>query len=75
MSDPIALLATPAAIIALVNLGKRAGLSGPLAALVAVLLGVALGVADWAFAAADWWGEGSTLPTRALHRDHRYAYL
>ena len=55
MTDTIALLATPAAIIAMVNLAKRAGLSGPMAAVVAVILGVALGVADWAFAAADWY--------------------
>lgn len=23
----------------------------------------------------DWRGEGSTLPTRALHRDHRYMHI
>lgn len=45
----LALLATPAAILALVNLAKRFGVSGAWSALLAVILGVALSVSDLAF--------------------------
>lgn len=50
----IVMLATPLVVVALVNLAKRAGLSGsgPLAGL-AVLLGVALGLADYGFLTAE----------------------
>ena len=45
-------LATLPAILALVNLGKRFGLSGPWSALAAVILGVALSMAEQAWGAS-----------------------
>ena len=44
--DTVALLATPLAILGLINLAKGLGLPTTLAAPLAVVLGVALGLAD-----------------------------
>lgn len=49
--EALATLATVPAILALVNLGKRFGLTGPWAALAAVILGVVLSVFDVLFGA------------------------
>jgi len=45
----LTLLATPLVVLALVNLGKSLGVTGRWSALLAVLLGVALAVADYVF--------------------------
>jgi hypothetical protein len=54
MPDFIILILTPAAILALVNLAKRLGLSGAWSALLAVILGIALHLAVWYWGAETW---------------------
>ena len=56
----ITLLATPAAVLALVNLAKRFGITGPWATLLAVLLGVGLTVADYLLGADALYGAIAT---------------
>lgn len=54
--DPALTIATVPAILAVVNLIKRlAPRLGAWAALVAVVLGVTFSVAQWAWAAEEWW--------------------
>lgn len=53
--DPVTTLLTVPGIVALVNLGKRFGLSGPWAALAAVLLGVGLALFQYAAGAQGWY--------------------
>lgn len=48
--DPITLIATVPAIVALVNLGKKLGLTGNSSAVLAVCLGVVINVANTTFA-------------------------
>ena len=55
MPDFITTLATVPAIVALTNLGKRLGLPSRAALLLAVLLGVGLSLAQWAWAGAGWY--------------------
>lgn len=50
--EPVIILATAPAIVALVNLCKRFGLTGAWSALVAVVLGVALAVGDYLWGAS-----------------------
>lgn len=54
--DPIITLATPAAILAVVQLGKDLGLTGKASLVAAVLLGVAFSVAEFYFGAAPVYG-------------------
>lgn len=51
--NTIALLATPAAILAIVNLARRIGMPTSWALLLAVLLGVVFGVSDFLFSASE----------------------
>jgi hypothetical protein len=53
--EVVTLLATIPAILALVNLGKRFGLTAKWATLAAVLLGVGLNLADYALAGTGWY--------------------
>jgi len=53
--ETITILATIPAILALTNLAKSLGLAGRWSALLAVLLGVGLNVADWALAGQGWY--------------------
>lgn len=55
MPDPILTLASVPAIIALTNLAKGLGLNGRWSALLAVVLGVALNLAAWAWAGQAWY--------------------
>ena len=55
MPDFITTLATVPAIVALTNLGKRLGLPSRAALLLAVLLGVGLSLAQWAWAGLGWY--------------------
>lgn len=48
-------LATIPAILALTNLAKRLGLTGTGAVAVAVVLGVAITLAEHAWSASEWW--------------------
>ena len=48
-------LATLPAILALTNLAKRLGLTGTVSAAVAVVLGVAITLAEHAWSASEWW--------------------
>lgn len=59
MIDPITSLVTVPAIVALTNLIKSLGIGGKWSALVAVALGVALSVADYALAGTGWWNAAS----------------
>ena len=54
MIDLVTGIATVPAILALVNLSKSFGVTGKWAALVAVLLGVGINLAQWAWADAAW---------------------
>ena len=61
MTDMITLIATVPAILALVNLAKSFGVVGKWSALLAVVLGVGLQLADYAFltdtqSASGWYG-------------------
>lgn len=61
MTDMITLIATVPAILALVNLAKSFGVVGKWATLLAVVLGIGLQLADYAFltdnqSAAGWYG-------------------
>ena len=53
-------IATVPAIVALVNLGKRFGLDGKWAILLAVALGVLLSLAMWAWSDEPWFGAASS---------------
>lgn len=53
--DTVTLIATVPAIVALVNLAKRFGVRDHYATLTAVLLGVGLNVADYAWSDAGWY--------------------
>lgn len=48
-------LATIPAILALTNLAKRLGLTGTVSVAVAVVLGVAITLAEHAWSASEWW--------------------
>uniref|UniRef100_A0AAU8B4C7 Holin n=1 Tax=Dulem virus 32 TaxID=3145750 RepID=A0AAU8B4C7_9CAUD len=56
MIDTITTLATPVAVLALVELAKRLGLPTKAAAPLAVLLGVGLAIADFAWHGQAWYG-------------------
>lgn len=58
--DTVTLIATVPAILALVNLAKRFGVKGQWATLLAVVLGVVLNVADYAWHDAGWYGAATT---------------
>lgn len=58
--ETLTMLATAPAIIALVNLAKSLGLSGKLALVLAVVLGVALSVADYALAGSGAYAAASS---------------
>lgn len=60
MIDPITSIVTVPAIVALTNLIKSLGVGGKWSALVAVLLGVSLAVADHALAGTGWWDAASS---------------
>lgn len=60
MPDFITTLATVPAIIALVNLGKRLGIPSKGAIVLAVVLGVFLSVAQWAWAGAGWYDSAAS---------------
>ena len=55
MIETVTLVATVPAIVALTNLGKRLGLPSRAALLLAVLLGVGLSLAQWAWAGLGWY--------------------
>ena len=55
MIETVTLVATVPAIVALVNFGKRLGLPVRAALALAVLLGVGLSLAQWAWAGYDWY--------------------
>ena len=64
MTELITGIATPVAVLALVNLGKQFGVSGRWSALLAVLLGVGLNLAQWAWSEHAWFAaaaQGLTL--------------
>ena len=58
--DTIVLLASVPAIVAVVNLAKRLGLSGELSLVLAVLLGVAFAVADFLWGDTGWYAAASS---------------
>lgn len=60
MFDSIVTLATVPAVLALVNLGKELGLSSKWAMLLAVALGVALSVTDFAWGNSGWYAAVSS---------------
>ncbi|MDU7384129.1 MAG: hypothetical protein E7L06_08490 [Schaalia turicensis] len=57
--ETVITVATVPAIVALTNLVKSLGISGKWSALVAVLLGIGLSVADYALAGTGWWDAAS----------------
>lgn len=58
MSTTIVSLASIPAILALVNLGKALGVKGKWAALLAVILGVGLAIAQYALGGFGWYQAG-----------------
>ena len=58
--DTVTLIATVPAIIALVNLAKRFGVKDQWATLLAVVLGVLLNVADYAWHDTGWYAAATT---------------
>lgn len=58
--DTIVLLASVPAIVAVVNLAKRLGLSGELSLVLAVLLGVFFAVADFLWGGTGWYAAASS---------------
>ena len=52
-------LATIPAIVALTNLAKRFGLTGTVSVAVAVVLGVAIALAEHAWSGSEWWQAGA----------------
>lgn len=58
--DPITTIATVPAIVACVNVGKRLGLPPRIAILAALVLGVALSLATWAWDGQGWWEAASS---------------
>ena len=58
--DTIVLLASVPAIVAVVNLAKRLGLSGELSLVLAVVLGVAFAVGDHLWGATGWYEAASS---------------
>lgn len=60
MIDPITSIVTVPAIVALTNLAKGLGIDGKRSALVAVMWGVSLAVADHALAGTGWWDAASS---------------
>ena len=60
MIDLVTSIATVPAIVAIVNLAKRVGLPNNAALILAVVLGVALSVATWAWADYAWFTAASS---------------
>ena len=58
--DTIVLLASVPAIVAVVNLAKRLGLSGELSLVLAVVLGVAFAVGDHLWGTTGWYEAASS---------------
>nr|DAK91811.1 MAG TPA: holin [Caudoviricetes sp.] len=59
MTPEIITIASIPAILALTNLAKSLGLSGKLSALLAVILGIALAVAQYELAGYGWYQEAA----------------
>ena len=59
MTPEIITIASIPAILALTNLAKSLGLSGKLSALLAVILGIALAVAQYELAGFGWYQEAA----------------
>ena len=60
MVDFVTAIASVPAILAVVNLLKKFGLAGPWAALAAVVVGIGLNLAVWAWADYSWFSAAST---------------
>lgn len=60
MIDLVATVATVPAIVALVNAAKRLGIPDRLALVLAVVLGVGLSLAQWAWSGEGWYSAASS---------------